>query len=257
MASSGIMSRLNAVVSGYDHMEYPNTMTRFLGGHTRENHPYISGYWYFIIQPPDKVYTNASAALAQKWFLSTCEGFTPPSRNMNKVDVPGLGGVQASFVSGQTLNRTFTTTFREYKNLIMLKLINIWSGIITPYDGVSELSGKDWMANAYKGFAAAILTKPVNGGVNTLTADNIEEVFLFDGVWPESSPYDALNQDISANDSIVLSVAWNFDGWCLTSADNGVVDKAVAMINNLSPTYNYDRMLKDVTSSSASSLLSI
>jgi len=254
MASSGIMSRLNKVVAGYGELEYPNTMTRFLGGHARENHPYINGYWYFIIQPPDnkKVYNDVPIAMAQKWFLSTCEGFTPPSRNMNKVDIPGLGGVQASFVSGQTLNRTFTTTFREYKNLIMLKLINIWSGIINPYDGVSELSGEEWVASSYKGYAAAILTKPVNGGNNKLTPDNVEEVFLFDGVWPESSPYDALNQDISANDSVVLSVTWNFDGWCLTSADDGVVDKAVTMLNNLSPAYNYDKMLKDITSSSSS-----
>lgn len=256
-SSTGIMARLGQNINSIygNNTDSPNALTRYLGGHTRENHPYINGYWQFILQPPEILYgqlAGVNISDVQKWFLSTCESFTPPSRNLNKVDIPGLGGVGASFVSGQTLNRTFTTTFREYKNLTMLKMINIWSGVIDNYTGVSEVDGKQWNANLYKGFGCAILTKPTSTN-GKISADDIEEVFIFDGLWPESTPYDALNQDISSNDSVQLSVTWNFDGWPLTSADSSVVTKALSLLNNLNPDYqiNYTKTLDSITSSSS------
>ena len=234
MAGVSIISRLGSELTSKNISgDGPRALTRYIGGHNRKNIVYISGYWQFLLQVPETIYRHKaglSIDVVQKWFLSTAEGFTPHTRNLNKVDVPGIGGTGSSFPSGQTVNRTFTTTFREYKNLTMLKLINIWSGIFDHHTGVSELSADEWNPDAFKGVAYAILTKPIGVGKSELSEDDLEEVFCYDGVWPESSPYDAFNQDIATNDSLQLSVTWNFDGSPLTLGD-GIGSQAVATLN--------------------------
>ena len=212
----------------------PDVLSRYIGGSNRQNIPYVNGYWQFIVKCPEKLYGSHTDKMEQ-WFLSTAEGFTPHSRNLNKGDVPGQGGVASSFPTGQTINRTFTVTFREYKNMQMLKMINIWSGIMDPFNGVSELKAKEWIPSSFKGSAYAVLTKPTGAYTDSLTKDDIEEVFAYDGVWVETSPYDAFNQDIAANDFVQLSTTFSFDGHPLTSANDGVLDTIVTLLASLAP----------------------
>ena len=228
----------------------PQGLTRYFGGHSRTNHPYVNGYWQFFIAPPSKLF-SAVASDAQKWFHSTAEGFTPPSRNLNKADLPGQGGVGSSFVTGQSLMRNFTVTHREYRDLPMMKLLELWTSIIIPYTGVSEFGGNDWQAKSYKGHAFAILTKPVADPTSMITAESVEEVYYFDGVWPENNPTDSLSQDISANDIVQYSVNYSFDGWPLTKSDAGVVDAAVAALNAYTYQATYDIYTSDLTSMSS------
>ena len=228
----------------------PQGLTRYFGGHSRTNHPYVNGYWQFFIAPPSKLFSSV-ANDAQKWFHSTAEGFTPPSRNLNKADLPGQGGVGSSFVTGQSLMRNFTVTHREYRDLPMMKLLELWTSIIIPYTGVSELGGNDWQAKSYKGHAFAILTKPVADPTSMITAESVEEVYYFDGVWPENNPTDSLSQDISANDIVQYSVNYSFDGWPLTKSDSGVVDAAVTALNSYTYQSTYDLYTSDLTSMSS------
>ena len=237
MSGVSIMSRLGSALSGgLLSGDGPRTLTRYMGGYQRENIPYISGYWQFVLQVPEIIYSDhakiKSINNVQRWFLSTAEGFTPHSRNLNKADVPGQGGLGASFPTGQAVTRTFSTTHREYKNLTMLKLINVWSGIFDTHVGVSELSGNEWVSKSFKGLAYAIITKPVGVNQKELLVTDLEEVFLYDGVWPESSPYDSMNQDIASNDSTQLSVTWNFDGSPLSLSD-GIGEQAVNILNKV------------------------
>lgn len=239
-SSISTISRLGAKLIAYNTKtsDMPRPLTRYLGGWQRENYPFITGYFQFLIRLPDVLFTEMAGltdkSWAQRWFLATAEGFTPPSRNLNKVDLPAQGGLGSSYVAGQTLNRTFTTTHREYSGLVILKLLGIWTNIIDMLVGVSEVPGEKWVPKSYKGMAYVIYTKPTGAGRQTLEESDIEEVFIFDGVWPESYPLDAYDQDISTNDSKVVSVTWNFDGWPISSEYEGIARHAVDVLNNIS-----------------------
>jgi len=206
--------------------EKAQNLTRYIGGSDRKNHPFVTGYWQFFVELPKMIFGNDSAS-DETWFHSTAEGFTPPSRTLNKADVPGQGGLGASFVVGQTLNRTFTVTFREYRNVPILSLAERWCSIIDPYMGVSPVSGPNWLPSSYKGIACAVLTRPVHANASVITAEDIEQVFYFDGVFPEAPPYETFAADISGNDLLQHSISFSFDGWPLTRADTTALDYAV------------------------------
>ena len=54
-----------------------------------------------------------------------------------------------------------------------------------------------------------------------IKVEDLEYLFWFDGVWPETDPTDALNTDISGNDTIQINGTWNFDGWPKTLSSSG------------------------------------
>lgn len=224
----------------------PQNLTRYLGGHSRTGHPYVNGYWQFFISPPCVLFQDI-ADVSVEWFHATAEGFTPPSRNLNKADVPGQGGVGSSWVTGQTLQRTFSVTHREYRDIPILRLYQLWTSIILPHIGVSEISGHAWMGTSYKGHAMAVLTKPTGQTQDeNITEYDIEEVFYFDGVWPENEPTDTLSQDISSNDIVQYTMNFSFDGWVLTKQDKKAVEMAVKIFNNYHYQRTYDIYTTDV-----------
>lgn len=247
MAANFLMTdlRSNSTVSS-TMADSPHRMNRYMGGHKRSSQPYVSGYWYFMILTPDVIFdstktsggaytdpgsvittttTNAAATAAveqqaiEKWFHSTAESFTPPSTSLTKMDVPGMGGLSSSFITGREITRTFTVSFREYTNLPIMTALMRWNSIMDPYLGVSALTATDWKPSAYKGVAVAFLCKPTvseSTSRDRITFDDVEQIYYFDGVWPESAPHDSFNSDISTNDGVQLSVTFNFDGWAYT-----------------------------------------
>lgn len=233
--SDNIFDRLKKGLDGTIATDKPGTpekLTRYVGGSTRNNHPFVTGYWQFFITPPKGIFGNADEE-AGTWMHSTAEGFTPPSRTLNKADVPGQGGLGASFVTGQTLNRTFTVTFREYRNVPILTATELWCSVIDPYMGVSPLTGADWLPKNYKGTAYAILTRPVQAnGTGVISDDDvIEQLFYFDGVFPEAPPYETFASDISGNDLLQHSITFSFDGWPLTRVDPNALAAAKKLID--------------------------
>lgn len=260
MASNTIMSRIaNSYISGQDStiaadtLERPDALTRYFGGHNRKNHPFINGYWQLVLLPPKPIFEEnaGSAALretAMEWWHATCEGFTPPSRMFNKADIPGQGGAASSYITGQTLTRTFSITFREFREMPNFHLFELWSAIIDPHVGVSEFSGDKWISNAYKGAAYVLMTKPTGAYVDKpLQPEDIENVFYFHGVWPENTPHDTLAHDIAANDVIQYTLNFSFDGFPLTRADPDVVSTALSYLNSLKYMDTYDSYHNDLT----------
>ncbi len=239
MANKTIFERLQDKLKESSGDDLPQNLTRYVGGSQRKNHPFVTGYWQFFVDFPPILFKGDQTTY-QSWMHSAAEGFTPPSRTLNKADVPGQGGLGASFVVGQTLNRTFTVTFREYRNVPILTLAEMWCSVIDPYMGVAPLKGEEWLPSSYKGTALAILTRPVHADAEPIGEKDIEQVFYFDGVFPEAPPYETFATDISGNDLLQHSITFSFDGWPLTRVDEAAMTAATDKLKSLKyeDTYN-------------------
>lgn len=227
MPAQDILTRLASQLSGAtENRESPDYVTRDIGGQFRTNQPYISGYFQVLFNLPDKLFEQ-DGDVAQKWLQSTVEGFTPHTQAINKVDVAGQGQVGASFVSSVTTTREFTCTFREYQNMPVLTVIKKWASIFDPFTGVSPLEGADFLPPNYKGSACVIQTKPVKSRDSELSEGDIEEIYIYQGVFPTTIPVDtAAASDITGNDTVQLSATFSFDGAPLTSAEVNKADVA-------------------------------
>lgn len=229
MSAQDILTNLNIDTNlTYGH-DRPHHLNRYSGGHNRRSQPFISGYWYLYLQPPQALFGSSdSVNQAVQWFHSTAESFTPPSKTVTKVDVPGMGGAASSFAAGQELSRTFTVAFREHQDMPIMKSLMQWTNMIDAKTGISPLSM--YVPWEYKGMALAVLARPGTQGAG-LRPDTrqIDQLFLFEGVFPETLPYDTFNADIATNDTVQVSVTFSFDGWPLT-IDN---PQAVALYKKL------------------------
>jgi hypothetical protein len=240
----------------------PREMNRYMGGHRRMNHPHVSGYWYIVIEPPHRIFSSEKDNVAtgglegatgsageggalsaapfetSRWFHSAAESFTPPTRTLTKVDLPGLGGLGSSYVAGQQLTRTFSVAFREYQDTPIMNALNLWTSTIDHHYGVSPLQGNEYIPANYKGAAWVYLCKPTasekNGG---LRKDDIDQFFFFEGVFPEGAPTDAFNSDIATNDVIQISTTFSFDGWPIGKEHEKVFSMGIDKINL---TYGFD-----------------
>ncbi len=215
--------------------EKPDFLTRDIGGHWRVNQPYVSGYFQVIFGLPEKLFTSAdNAAVAAKWLHSTVEGFTPHTQSQTKVDIMGQGQIGSSYVTNVITTREFTLTFREYQNMPILNIIRRWASVFDPFTGVSPLSGNEFIPINYKGWCAVAQTKPVKAQNADITAADIEECYIYQGVFPTTIPVDTAGaSDITANDTVQLSVTFSFDGAPLTSAEPGITDKVVELLKSL------------------------
>lgn len=250
--SSTLISRLNARFAGsIQDRESPDYLTRQIGGQWRDNQPYISGYFQVFFNLPEALF-GSNASPANTWLHSTCESFTPHSQTINKVDVQGIGQTGASFVSSVSINREITMAFREYQNLPVLNVIRTWSSVFDPYTGVSTLPGgsraltaKTFIPQNYKGVAYVLITKPTRSdgspldGKTNYDMQDVEEAYIYQGVFPTSVPIDTISSDITANDSAQLSVTFSFDGAPLTSAEDGVIEKVISLFNTMKYTDSF------------------
>lgn len=248
--------------SSKTHDDRPREMNRYMGGHRRFNHPFINGYWYILIEPPqflfDRYGPSVSGELPQGgrdedqpgavmgpgsyetsvWLHSTAEGFTPPTRTLTKVDVPGMGGMGSSFVAGQQLTRTFSCTFREYQDTPIFQALNKWTSVIDHHYGVSPMNGNQYLPSNYKGSAYVFLCKPTVQDINVGIQDiDVEQFYFFEGVFPESSPYDGFNSDINTNDVVQLNTTFSFDGWPYGREHRPHFENGLALIRDV---YRYN-----------------
>jgi hypothetical protein len=224
----------------------PHKINRYMGGNQRFNHPYISGYWYLILDGPQEIFGEPALGPGVKetrdWFHSTAESFTPPSKTITKVDVPGMGGMASSYVAGQEFSREFTVAFREYQNLPISTAIRSWANVMDTHLGRSPLS--DFIPANYKGQCFAILCKPtLNNAHDNLTAHDIEQVYYMEGVFPTTIPDDAFSTDIATNDVAQLSVTFSFDGGFHTKESQGVVEKAIEKLEELDSDNSYEESM--------------
>ena len=244
---SRLSSRFNNAIRDRDK---PDFLTRDIGGQWRLNQPYISGYFQTIFGLPEILFDGADdVSIAAKWLHSTCEGYTPHTQTINKIDLMGQGQIGSSFVTSVTTTREFTLTFREYQNLPILNIIRRWNAF-DPFVGVSPLAGNQFLPVNYKGWVAVIQTKPVKSQGANLTVEDIEECYVYQGVFPTNIPVDTAGaSDITANEMVQLSVTLSFDGAPLTSAEPGISDTVVSLLRDLryigSSDSTYDRYLSN------------
>lgn len=228
---SRLGTRFNNAVNARD---IPDELTRDIGGQFRNNQPYITGYFQVMFGLPQRLFQD-NADAASKWLHTTCENFTPHSQTLTKVDLIGQGQLGSSFVSNVMTTREFTCAFREYQNMPVLNVIRQWASIFDPATGVSPLSGNEFIPSNYKGWAAVIQTKPVKSQNASIEVSDIEECYIYQGVFPVMIPVDTASAaDVNGNDMVQLSVNFSFDGAPLTSSDPGIADKCVSLLSNMS-----------------------
>lgn len=116
----------------------------------------------------------------------------------------------------------------------ILNIIRRWASVFDPFTGVSPLDGNHFIPANYKGWVAVAQTRPVRSKDEPLSADDIEECYIYQGVFPTNIPVDtAAASDITANDTVQLSVTFSFDGAPMTSAEPRVTDKVVSLLKGM------------------------
>ena len=276
--SDTIIQRLKQRFENYSNKdrEKPDTFTRDLGGDFRMNHPFISGYHQLIVRPPEALFggnivshaneapatssLGGTAAEAAMWLHSTCESFTPHSVTPNMVDVMGIGQIGSSFMASKTVTREFTTAHREYQYLPIMNVIDQWHSLFDEHVGVSPLYGNTYIPFNYKGKIVVYQLKPTGaygeGGGRALIQEDLEELYIYQGVYPKTNPRDTIGaSDQAANDTVQLSVTWSFDGAPLTMKDPSVIQKALEMINGIKGYMNtYEKHVSHFTSTSVGAM---
>ena len=89
--------------------------------------------------------------------------------------------------------------------------------------GVSPLKGNAFLPSAYKGTVYVLQTKPVGAYPSAhLTQEDIEEAWIFDGVFPLVVPIDMLNSDLAGSDGIQYNITFSYDGFPFTSSEGAI-----------------------------------
>jgi len=220
-----------------------NSSNRYLGGSDKTVHPYVKGYFYVFFEFPPivaKKVGEANANVGGKILLSLCEGFTPPGdRQLKTETVTGMGGLDADFVTGQTLDRSFSLMYRELWGNPIFVYHRAWTGIIDPYLGLNN-SGLKYIPKNYKGRVLVVQTKPniVNSagggdsGGESNVKDNIIKVNLFDGVVPITDLSSVYDSNINDNSIARPTISYRFDGKDYDETYEGVLDTAVAVLSS-------------------------
>ena len=254
--------RIRSIVDKASHPQY---LSRYHGGHRRDNHPYVSGYWYFIINPPERLFGGSPNTLgsntiekARDWMHCTAENFTPPSRTLTKMEVVGMGGMKSNYPVGQEITRTFSVTFREYQELPIFNILQTWTSIMDPNTGTATVAGDEFIPANYKGSAFVALCKPTIGNrfgsykqgasadPTNLRSEDIEQLFYFDGVFPESAPYDSLTSDISTNEGLSIPVSFSFDGFPLLKDSGNVINQFLDLVAQLKIGSTYEHYIQSI-----------
>jgi hypothetical protein len=216
-----------------------NSSNRYLGGSDKTIHPYVKGYFYVFFEFPPivaKKVGETNANVGGKILLSLCEGFTPPGdRQLKTETVTGMGGLDADFVTGQTLDRSFSLMYRELWGNPIFVYHRAWTGIIDPYLGLNN-SGLKFIPKNYKGRVLVIQTKPnivnsTDSDVQVDVRDSIIKVNLFDGVVPITDLSSVYDSNINDNSIVRPTVSYRFDGKDYDETYDGVLSTAESVLS--------------------------
>ncbi len=222
---------------------------RYLGGFNRgvDSHPYVKGYFYVFFGFPYYLFNGKTIDKgdALVYSLSAAEGYTPPGdRQLKSEDVMGMGGVDASFITGQTIDRNFSIQYRDYWGAPIFRIHRQWTQYLNPYfGGVTEYSDGElntplFSASEYKGTCMVIQTKPITKSQGTnYDIQDIIKVDFFDGVFPVTDLKSAYDANITDNSVAKPTVQYRFDGFPLDETNPEVLEKAKEILKSVS----YDR----------------
>jgi len=222
-------------------------INRYLGGANRDtdSHPYVKGYFYVFFGFPLDLFPAAAgdqtgfitADQALVYTLSAAEGYTPPGdRQLKTEDIMGMGGVDSSFITGQTIDRNFSLMFRDYWGAPIFRIHRQWTQYLNPYfGGVTGMSsGSVFAPYEYKGTCMVIQTKPVTKlNASDWNAGDIIKVDYFDGVFPITDLKSAYDSNITDNGVARPTVQYRFDGYPLDETNDDVLAKAVDVLRTV------------------------
>ena len=237
--------------SANNNQNHSPDINRYLGGANREvdSHPFVKGYFYVFFGFPPNLFTyggdttsSITSDSALIYTLSGAEGFTPPGdRQLKTEDIMGMGGVDASFITGQTIDRNFSIQYRDYWGAPIFRVHRQWTQYLNPYfGGVTGLSGTTaFAAKEYKGTCMIIQTKPVTKlDSSEWDIDDIIKVDYFDGVFPTTDLKSAYDSNITDNTVARPTVQYRFDGFPLDETNPDVLLKALGVLQ----TVRYDSL---------------
>ena len=214
--------------------------TGYLGGSARDSdHPYIKGYFYVFFGLPSSLFDGqGEAKQAQDYLLVSAESYTPPSdRTINLQDIRGQGGVDSSFITGQTISREFSIQYKDFWDAPIFRIHRKWTSYINPYLGASTVAS-NFTSKEYKGVCMVIQTKPVvrKSGKSSNNAawapTDIIKVDYFDGVQPMTDLKSAYDANIADNSFVKPTVQYKFDGFPLDETTKDVLNKATDIMNS-------------------------
>jgi len=215
--------------------------SRYSGGANRtvSDHPYVKGYFYVFFGLPSTLFGGAAGGItaerAMKYLLVSAEAYTPPGdRTINVQDIQGQGGVDASFITGQTITREFSIQYKDYWGAPIFRIHRQWTSYINPYLGGS-IFAKDFSSTEYKGACMVIQTKPLargTGAKDTWKKEDIIKVDYFDGVQPITDIKSAFDANVTDNSFVKPTVQYKFDGYPLDETNADVLTKAVTVMNS-------------------------
>jgi hypothetical protein len=224
-------------------------INRYLGGYNRQvdSHPYVKGYFYVFFGFPAYLFPGGnenvkeiSQEKALIYTLSAAEGFTPPGDRQLKVeDIQGQGGVDSSFITGQTIDRNFSVQYRDFWGAPLFRVHRQWTEYFNPYYGGHAgggLLGNSSMYSAleYKGTCMVIQTKPITKQVGEAWAEqDIIKVDWFDGVIPITDLKSAYDANITDNSFVKPTVQYRFDGFPLDESHPDVMHKALQILKSV------------------------
>jgi hypothetical protein len=216
---------------------------RYTGGSdlAANANPFIKGYFYILFELPDLFSTGNtdtdSKNNLQKLLLSSAESYTPPGdRQIKTEDIQGMGGLDSSFITGQTIDRNFSIQYKEFWGAPLFRIHRKWTSIINPYAGglvKGEYNDITFEANSYKGKLWVIQTKPVVGTSDAnFKESDIIKVDYFDGVFPRTDLKSIYDSNITDNSIVRPNVQYSFDGFPLDETNDQVLAAAVIKLNS-------------------------
>lgn len=225
-------------------------INRYLGGARRgvDSHPYVKGYFYVFFGFPTDLFPDSASEessiikeRAMIYTLSAAEGYTPPGdRQLKTEDIAGQGGVDSSFITGQTLDRNFSIQYRDYWGAPIFRIHRQWTQYLNPYiGGATTVRRGDVTQNVefapyeYKGTCMIIQTKPVTLIDTGYSESDIIKVDYFDGVFPTTDLKSAYDSNITDNGIVRPTVQYRFDGFPLDETNPAVRQKALQILNSV------------------------
>ena len=233
--------------------------SRYVGGSSRSegDHPFVKGYFYVFFGVPSNIFGNADKSeitreQAKNFLLVSAESYTPPGdRQINIQDVQGQGGVDASFITGQTISREFSIQYKDYWGAPIFRVHRQWTNYINPYLGGSTMA-VNFSASEYKGACMVIQTKPIVrqvGDKKEWTEADIIKIDYFDGVQPTTDLKSAYDANITDNSFVKPTVQYKFDGFPLDETNAEVMKKAKVILNGAKTFNNIEKLYNNFSAS--------
>ncbi len=254
------IARLNTSFTNYlnsnqaksEHKPY----TRYEGGHKSLSSPFVSGYWYLLLELPigklDGVITEHLSMFStdltkhvkmKKYLHCLAETFTPPSKTIQKGEVSGFGGIKKFIPLNQTITSNFSITFIELSDMPVHKIFKIWSNMFNSQYGNS-------FSPVNKSRAYIFLCKPTwshttgtgSGLIRELapSIEDVEEMYYFEGVFPETDGSDSLNSDISVNELTKYQIQFSFDSYYFGVEHNDIAEEGIKLLRDTVGIYKHE-----------------